>query len=235
MADNPPFDLIIFDCDGVLVDSEMLSARVLINLLHEVGIGMSFEEFKVDFLGRGFSSATARLKARTGKTVPEDFPQKYFTQLLELFSTDLKPMPGVLDVLKDLTVAHCVASSSVPPRLDYALRKCGLESHFGQYVYSAVHVKNAKPAPDLFFHAARAFGVLPERCLVIEDSEMGVRAAHAAGMQVWHFAGGAHIHAGYQLPQDVIVHRVLKDMDELHIAFRQTGICGEQRVAVANT
>jgi HAD superfamily hydrolase (TIGR01509 family) len=233
MATALPFDLVIFDCDGVLVDSEMLSARVLMALLQEVGIAMTFDEFRDDFLGRGFATATARLKARTGQIVPDNFQHNYFSNLLALFETDLHPMTGVHSVLQALSVPHCVASSSIPPRLDFALRKCGLEAHFGPHVFSAEHVKHAKPAPDLFFHAAQAFGVSPDRCLVIEDSEMGVRAAHAAGMQVWHFAGGAHIKAGYALPDELPVALVLQDMAQLQHAFQQIGLCQSSPIAAA--
>ncbi len=227
------FDLIIFDCDGVLVDSEMLSARVLMGQLSEIGIPLTFEDFRTDFLGRGFATATARLKARTGKNIPDTFQRDYFIRLNALFATELKPMAGVHKMLADITTDHCVASSSIPPRLDFALKVCELEQHFGPNVYSAVLVQNAKPAPDLFFHAAKAHGVAPAKCLVIEDSEMGVLAANAAGMAVWHFAGGAHIKAGYCLASNLIVERVVQDMAELHHIFRQSGICKGERVAIS--
>jgi HAD superfamily hydrolase (TIGR01509 family) len=235
MADNHDFDLIIFDCDGVLVDSEMLSARVLMALLRENGIDMTFDAFRLDFLGRGFASATARLKARTGRSLPDTFQSEYFSRLNQLFATDLKAMSGVHKLLADLATDHCVASSSIPPRLDFALKVTGLEQHFGPHVYSAVLVQNAKPAPDLFFHAAKAHGVSPKACLVIEDSEMGVLAARAAGMTVWHFAGGAHVKAGYALPVDLPVDRSIQDMAELHHVFLQSGICSREGVATSAT
>jgi HAD superfamily hydrolase (TIGR01509 family) len=225
MCAASPFDLIVFDCDGVLVDSEMLSAKVLMAQLAEIGIHLGFDEFRHDFLGRGFAAATARLKTRTTKTVPENFQADYFERLLRLFATDLRPMSGVHQVLRSLQIEHCVASSSIPPRLDAALRLCDLGQYFGTRVYSAVMVKNAKPAPDLFFHAAKVHGADPARCLVIEDSEMGVLAAQAAGMSVWHFAGGAHIKAGHLLPDGLMVDRVVHDMDELYRIFCETGIC----------
>jgi HAD superfamily hydrolase (TIGR01509 family) len=226
-----PFDLVIFDCDGVLVDSEMLSAQVLMAQLSEIGIALSFDDFRQDFLGRGFKSAAERLKARTGHSLPADFPQHYFQRLNVLFATELKPMAGVEKVLAHMAIEHCVASSSIPPRLDFSLRVCGLEQHFGKAVYSAVMVENAKPAPDLFLHAAKAHDVAPSRCLVLEDSEMGVRAARAANMAVWHFAGGAHVKAGYALPENVKADRVVQDMDELYAVFAEAGICSHQRVA----
>jgi HAD superfamily hydrolase (TIGR01509 family) len=231
MSNTSPYDLVIFDCDGVLVDSEMLSANVLMNLLSEIGINLTFDEFRVDFLGRAFSKATQRLSERTGLTVPKDFQAEYFERLLKLFVTDLRPMAGIGHLLDTITINHCVASSSIPPRLDMALKVCGLEKYFGTYVYSAVLVENAKPAPDLFFHAAEAHGVAPARCLVIEDSEMGILAAQAAGMTVWHFAGGEHMRAGYSLPRNLKVERVVQDMAELHHIFCETGICVNVGVA----
>jgi HAD superfamily hydrolase (TIGR01509 family) len=225
------FDLIIFDCDGVLVDSELLSARVLIAQLAEMNIGLTVEQFRSEFLGRSFASAAVQLKARTGRDLPEHFARDYFIRLNALFATDLKPMAGVERVLKTLQVDHCVASGSIPPRLDFSLKVCGLDTHFGKHVYSAALVKNAKPAPDLFLHAAAVHGVAPSRCLVLEDSEMGVRAARAAQMTVWHFAGGAHVKAGQVLPPDLHVDRVVHDMDEALLLFRKAGLCRDSDVA----
>jgi HAD superfamily hydrolase (TIGR01509 family) len=219
------FDLVIFDCDGVLVDSEMLSAQVLREQLAEIGIALSFEQFRAEFLGRSFASAAQNLKARTGCELPEHFARDYFIHLNALFATDLKPMSGVQHVLSALVADHCVASGSIPPRLDFSLKVCGLDQHFGHRVYSAALVKHAKPAPDLFLHAAKAHGVAPSRCLVLEDSEMGVRAALAAGMTVWHFAGGSHIKAGHRLPPGLPVDHVVQDMTELLHLFCAAGLC----------
>lgn len=225
------FDLVIFDCDGVLVDSEVLSAKVLMAQLKELGIELSLQQFRTEFLGRSFASAALQLKVRTGRDLPEHFARDYFIRLNILFATELKPMPGVEQVLKALNVPHCVASGSIPPRLDFSLKVCGLDSHFGTHVYSAALVKNAKPAPDLFLHAAAAHAAVPSRCLVLEDSEMGVRAAHAAGMTVWHFAGGSHVKAGQILPPDLTVDRVVHDMGHVLQLFREAGLCREGDVA----
>ncbi len=225
------FDLIIFDCDGVLVDSEMLSSRVLMGQLAELGIGLTLAQFQSEFLGRSFASASSQLKLRTGRDLPPDFAPDYFVRLNALFATELKPMAGVEQVLKSLAVQHCVASGSIPPRLDFSLKVCDLDTHFGPRVYSAAVVKNAKPAPDLFLHAAAAHGVAPSRCLVLEDSEMGVRAAIAANMTVWHFAGGSHVKAGQILPPDLQVGRVVQDMAEVLQLFREAGLCRDGGVA----
>jgi HAD superfamily hydrolase (TIGR01509 family) len=228
------FDLVIFDCDGVLVDSELLSAKVLMAQLNELDIDLSPQQFRSEFLGRSFASAAVQLKRRTGLDLPEHFARDYFIRLNKLFATDLKPMAGVERVLQALRVSHCVASGSIPPRLDFSLKVCGLDTHFGTHVYSAALVKNAKPAPDLFLHAAAAHAVVPSRCLVLEDSEMGVRAAHAAGMTVWHFAGGSHVKAGQVLPPDLPVDRVVCDMTEVLALFREAGLCDDSGVAPQN-
>ncbi len=218
-------ELVIFDCDGVLVDSEMLSAKVLMGQLAQLGIDLTLEQFRAEFLGRSFASAAKQLKARTGHELPLNFAPDYFVRLNALFATDLKPMAGVMQVLESLVVQNCVASGSIPPRLDFSLKVCGLDTHFGSRVYSAAVVENAKPAPDLFLHAAAAHGVSPARCLVLEDSEMGVRAARAANMTVWHFAGGSHVKAGHTLPADLHVDRVVQDMAEVLRLFRDAGLC----------
>lgn len=223
-AASRPYDLVIFDCDGVLVDSELLSAKVLMVQLAEIGIDLSFDDFREYFLGRKFAVAVAQLTTRTQKNLPENFQSLYFERLLKLFETDLLPMSGVHHVLKYMAVDFCVASSSIPARLDCALRVSGLRPFFGDRVYSAALVKNAKPAPDLFLHAANTHQVLPNRCLVIEDSEMGVMAAKAAGMDVWHFTGGSHITAGYALPENLRVVHVATDMAELFQLFRARGL-----------
>jgi HAD superfamily hydrolase (TIGR01509 family) len=230
-AQARPYDLVIFDCDGVLVDSELLSAKVLMAQLAQLEIGLSLEQFQSEFLGRSFASAAVKLKARTGRDLPTNFAPEYFTRLNALFATDLKSMPGVELVLKSLRIQNCVASGSIPPRLDFSLKVCGLDTHFGTHVYSAAVVKNAKPAPDLFLHAASAHGVAPNRCLVLEDSEMGVRAALAADMTVWHFAGGSHIKAGQVLPVDLYVDRVVQDMAEVLRLFVEAGLCSGGGVA----
>lgn len=223
-AQASPYDLVIFDCDGVLVDSELLSAKVLMAQLTDIGIDLSFGDFRQYFLGKKFAAATAQLMTRTQKQLPDNFQTLYFERLLQLFETDLQPMLGVQQVLETMTVGFCVASSSIPPRLDCALRVSGLQHYFADRVYSAALVKNAKPAPDLFLHAARVHGISPNRCLVIEDSEMGVLAANAAGMDVWHFTGGAHMADGYALPATLCVDHVVGDMTKLHHAFAEIGL-----------
>lgn len=226
----PIYDLVIFDCDGVLVDSEMLSAGVLMGLLEEVGHPISFEVFREDFLGHSFASATKRLHQRTRRQLPDGFQALYLERLLSHFCSSLNPMPGVHEVLQSLAVPFCLASSSPPERLKVSLGRCGLAAFFGPHVFSATQVRNGKPASDLLLLAAAAMGKDPARTLVIEDTEAGIRAAQAAGMQVWHFAGGSHIKAGYRLGAEFISVPAVDDMPALRQRLAECGLCSPLQV-----
>lgn len=216
--------LVIFDCDGVLVDSEMLSAGVLMSMMREEGFPMSEEDFRSDFLGRSFAAAALCARERFGQPLAEDFEQRYRDRLFARLAAELQPMPGVVRLLDGLAVPFCLATSSSPRRLALSLSATGLGRFFEGRAYTASEVKHGKPAPDLFLHAAARMGVEPSRCLVLEDSELGVRAALAAGMLAWHFAGGCHVRAGYQLPPDLRPHRVIASMDEFGEALRNFGL-----------
>ncbi len=217
--------MIIFDCDGVLVDSEMLSAGVLMGMLAELDLPITSEIFRTDFLGRSFAAAAARAEARFGRPLPTDFQLSYRKRLLAKMALELKAMDGVLDLLHHISSPYCLATSSSPERLEVSLSVTGLAPFFAGRSFTASEVEKGKPAPDLFLHAARRMGVPPGEALVIEDSEMGLRAAEAAGMEAWHFAGGAHVKAGYRLPDDVVPGRVIASMAELHAAFAELGLC----------
>jgi HAD superfamily hydrolase (TIGR01509 family) len=219
------FELVIFDCDGVLVDSEMLSAGVLMGLMREIGLPITAEVFRSDFLGRSFAAAAARASERFARPLPEGFQMQYRERLLAHMAGNLKPMAGVDRVLAGMKVPFCLATSSSPARLALSLRITGLAPVFDGRCFTASQVAEGKPAPDLCLFAAERMGADPASCLVIEDSEMGIRAAQAAGMTVWHFAGGAHIHAGYRLPADVVPDRVVASMSELALGFRDLGLC----------
>ncbi len=218
------FDLVIFDCDGVLVDSEMLSAGVLMSMMNEAGFPLSEEAFRSDFLGRSFAAATLRVKERFGRPLPEDFEGRYRDRLFATLEAELKPMAGVAEMLAALRVPYCLATSSSPRRLALSLGASGLAGYFAGRCFTASEVSRGKPAPDLFLHAAAKMGADPARCLVIEDSELGVRAGLAAGMAVWHFAGGCHVLAGYRLPEGLAAHRVIADMSGMAAAFRELGL-----------
>jgi HAD superfamily hydrolase (TIGR01509 family) len=219
--------LVIFDCDGVLVDSEMLSAGVLMRMMEEEGLPISPDIFRNDFLGRSFAAAAARASQRFGRPLPDDFQLRYRERLLQRMAGELHAMDGVADVLEALHVPFCLATSSSPQRLLLSLKVTALDKYFRNRTFTSSEVQFGKPAPDLFLHAASKCGVDPAKCLVIEDSEMGVRSAIAAGMKVWHFTGGAHVRAGYRLPIEVVPNRIVRDMVELRKAFAHLGLCQE--------
>jgi HAD superfamily hydrolase (TIGR01509 family) len=188
-------DLVIFDCDGVLIDSELLSIRADRECLAECGIELSMEEILERYTGISFAGMVADLEARHGP-LPADFADRHRRHLWPLFESELRAIPGVTDVLDALTCRVCVASSGRPERLHHALSLVGLYDRFHPNIFSAVEVARGKPAPDLFLHAAARMGVPPERCVVIEDSLPGVTAAVAAGMTVIGFVGASHCRPG---------------------------------------
>ncbi|MCU0831905.1 MAG: HAD family hydrolase [Rhizobiaceae bacterium] len=202
----PSFDLIILDCDGVLIDSEVISARVLLGHLASFGVMADMHDFRTRFLGRSWPKVAAEVRSASGVTLPDDFEAAYRRTLLEAFEHELHAMPGVTEVLAQLAVPACVATSSSPPRARRSLELTGLLDRFAPHVFTASEVEHGKPAPDLFLHAARVMGAEPARCLVIEDSMPGMAAGQAAGMQVWHFTGGSHL-AGGSVGHGGLAHR----------------------------
>ncbi|KKC36561.1 hydrolase [Devosia epidermidihirudinis] len=186
-------DLIIFDCDGVLVDSEPLSIRVLVNTLAAQGIFVTPDEAFRDYLGRSLATVSASIKDSHGVPLGPTALEAMRHDLFALFQAELKPCPGVADMLTQLDIPFCVASSSMPERIRYSLEITGLLPLFEGRIFSASMVANGKPAPDLFLHTAQAMGVAPQNCLVIEDSPPGIQAAQNAGMPVFAYLGGSHI------------------------------------------
>jgi HAD superfamily hydrolase (TIGR01509 family) len=184
-------DLIIFDCDGVLVDSEVLSCRCLSGTLAEYGIDLDVDQALDLFLGRSVSAVFEHYEA-LGRSIPERFVAELRTAIRAAFLSSLCPIEGVSSVLEDLRIPHCVASSSDVDRVSFSLSLTGLASHFETHLYTAQMVARGKPAPDLFLYAAERMQADPHRTLVIEDSFSGVRAGKAAGMTVWGFVGGSH-------------------------------------------
>lgn len=183
--------LLIFDCDGVLVDSEVLSCQVDAEVLNLIGLPYTPEDIAREFVGVSLRDQIARIEAERGCKIPEDFAERLNRALFARFETDLKPVAGVREAILDLPHPRCVASSSVPERIALSLRVTGLADLF-EHVFSATEVARGKPAPDLFLHAASRMKARPEECLVIEDSPAGIQAARAAGMRVIGFTGGGH-------------------------------------------
>src|ERR1051326_612723 len=158
-------DLVIFDCDGVLIDSELLSIRADRECLAECGIVMSQEEILERYTGISFASMVADLETRHGR-LPPDFEERHRRYFWPILERELRAVPGIETVLDGLACPACIASSGRPERLRYALSLVGLFDRFHPHIFSAVEVARGKPAPDLFLHAAARMGVAPERCVV---------------------------------------------------------------------
>ncbi|MDP2083317.1 MAG: HAD family hydrolase [Pseudotabrizicola sp.] len=190
--------LVIFDCDGVLIDSEIISARMLIEALATRGVIIDLPYVARHFLGRSYPVVMQQIRNEFGLDLPASFEDDYRDRLLEGFRAGLQIMPHVDEVIAQLAIPCCVATSSSPRRVEFSLRLVGLWDRLGDRVFTASQVAHGKPAPDLFLFAAQQMGFAPKDCLVIEDSLTGVAAAHAAGMEVWRFTGGSHM-AGLDL------------------------------------
>ncbi|MBT1096797.1 HAD family phosphatase [Streptomyces sp. Tu102] len=185
------YDLVIFDNDGVLVDSEPISNRLLAAYLTELGHQTSYEDSIRDYMGSAMHRIHDLVLERTGERLPEDFDDVFHARVFAAFERELKAVPGAVDVLEKLGaegVPYCVASSGSHARIRVGHRTTGLDRYFDEgRVFSSQDVGRGKPAPDLFLHAAERMGVAPARCLVVEDSPLGVQAAVAAGMDVYGF------------------------------------------------
>jgi len=182
------FELIIFDNDGVLVDSEPAANQVLASLLTEYGFPCTPEESIATFMGHSMPQVRAMVEERLGRPVPADLEARYIAQLFPTFERSLRPIPGIEAALRAIDQTVCVASSGTHERIRLTLGATGLWDRFGGRVFSAHDVVRGKPAPDLFLHAAASLGVDPRRCAVVEDSPAGVTAANAAGMTSFGFA-----------------------------------------------
>ncbi|MFF4837382.1 HAD family hydrolase [Streptomyces sp. NPDC001315] len=185
------YDLVIFDNDGVLVDSEPISNRLLAAYLTELGHPTSYEDSIRDYMGSAMHRIHDLIHERTGRRLPSDFDDVFHTRVFAAFERELKPVPGVVDVLEKLAadgVPYCVASSGSHERIRVGHRTTGLDRWFDEErVFSSQDVGRGKPAPDLFLYAAERMAVAPEKCVVVEDSPLGVQAAVAAGMDVYGF------------------------------------------------
>ena len=183
------FDLVIFDCDGVLVDSERISVRLERAALAELGWEMTEEELVERFLGRTHAHMVAEVGAHLGRDLPE-LAQDWALRHRAVFEAELQPVDGVVEALDALTIPTCVASSGTHARMRFTLGITGLWDRFAGRIFSADDVGEGKPSPKLFLHAAATMGVAPERCAVVEDSAAGLQAAHAAGMAAFAYTGG---------------------------------------------
>jgi HAD superfamily hydrolase (TIGR01509 family) len=192
-----PPELIIFDCDGVLIDSEAIACRADSACLAEIGIALSAEEIMDRYLGISAAAMCADIERRQGCVLPAGFAATLRVRVAAAFEAELAPMAGVEAALAALPYPRCVASSSAPERLRHSLSLTRLLHWFEPHVFSAAQVARGKPAPDLFLFAAAAMQAAPATCVVIEDSVPGVQAAVAAGMRAIGFTGGEHCRSGH--------------------------------------
>jgi HAD superfamily hydrolase (TIGR01509 family) len=183
------YDLVIFDCDGVLVDSEPLSNRILAERLTAIGLATTTEDSIRDFMGRSWATCRALIEQRLGRPLPEDFADGYHEELYEALRRELRPVAGVRAALDAIGGPACVASSGSHEKIRTSLGATGLLERFQGRIFSATDVEHGKPAPDLFLHAARECGADPGRCVVVEDAPAGAKAGRRAGMAVLGYAG----------------------------------------------
>jgi HAD superfamily hydrolase (TIGR01509 family) len=204
-------ELVIFDCDGVLVDSERIAVRTDVLVLAKLGWVLTEAECIERFVGLSDKSIKAAIEAHLGRCLPDDWDQEFQSLYRDAFAAELTPVPGVVEALDQITLPSCVASSSSHEKLRFTLGLTGLYERFAGRIFSAYEVARGKPAPDLFLYAASRMGVDPGACAVVEDSRYGVVAARAAGMRAFGFAGGLTPRAWLEAPGTV----VFTDMREL--------------------
>jgi HAD superfamily hydrolase (TIGR01509 family) len=183
-------DLVIFDCDGVLIDSERLAVKVDVLVLRELGWQLSEAEVIERFVGRSDRDAEAAIEAHLGRKLPAGWRKRFEPLYRRAFAGKLAPVDGVLEALDRITLPSCVASSGTHDYLRYTLGLTGLYERFAGRIFSADDVARGKPAPDLFLHAAARMAAEPAGCVVVEDSRFGLEAARAAGMRALAYAGG---------------------------------------------
>lgn len=215
--------LLIFDCDGVLVDSEPVSVRVLIDALRRHGIVMDESEVYRRFLGRSLAFVTRTMREEFGVEADDTFLDDLRHDLYGRFRRELQPIAGIGEALDALPFRRCVASSSQLERIRLSLSLTGLIDRLEPHIFSATMVAKGKPAPDLFLHAASEMGVEPADCIVIEDSPAGIEAGHRAGMTVFAFVGGSHSSApNYRERIDALSPEVVFDAmpDLLHLVLK---------------
>lgn len=208
------FQLVIFDCDGVLVDSEAITSQVFIDLAREQGIHLELPYLLEHFVGRSLADNMRHVENEHGITLPEDFADRFRAQSIIALSGTVTAIPGIADTLDALEARHlpyAVASSGRPEKMRTTLGSTGLLPRFENRMFSAFQVAAPKPAPDVFLFAAENMGVVPEHCLVVEDSVSGIRAGIAAGMTVYAYA--AHAPAEKLLAAGA--HRTFAEMREL--------------------
>ncbi|MGK7889495.1 MAG: HAD family hydrolase [Leptolyngbyaceae cyanobacterium] len=213
------FELVIFDCDGVLVDSEQITNRVFCKMLNDLGLEVTLEDMFERFVGHSTAQCIEILTELLGAPPPEDFVPTLRHRIAEALEAGVEPVAGVVGVLDRLTIPYCVASSGEPAKMRLTLGKTGLLSRFEGKIFSVAEVNNPKPAPDVFLHAAAQMGVDPKACAVIEDTPTGVKAGVAAGMYVYGVAACTPEHR----LKTAGAHEIFSNMEILPQLFAEHG------------
>ncbi len=213
------FDAILFDCDGVLVDSETITNTVLCTMLNESGWAISAEECMRTFIGRTVRSETARIEANTGKLLTDEWMAAFYARRNDRLRAELVAIEGALASVQavhaQLDGRIAVASGADRFKVEMQLAQVGMAPYFTGRVFSGHETPRSKPFPDVYLAAAAALGVAPERCLVIEDSVPGIQAGLAAGATVWGYCPDPVLFATPQMLQDAGVARIMRSMSEL--------------------
>ena len=211
--------LVIFDCDGVLVDSEPIANRVLAEQLRKAGVSIPESEVMRRFVGKTRGECLALAAEILGRPLPQRFGADWDAALFDALRKEVRPAPGVPEVLRTLSIPYCVASNGMPDRVRLTLESAGLLPHFDGRIFTSADVARPKPAPDLFLHAAASMKTTPSDCAVIEDTPTGVKAGHAAGMRVFGYIGNSTSDAAALEAAGAC--RVFNDMRELPALLRQ--------------
>lgn len=195
----PACELVIFDCDGTVMDTEMMMAEVEVEAVAEFGLKMTAQEFNARFAGTSGENVKKALEEELGRSLPDDYEKKVRDKMNERLWREAKIVPGIVEVLDGFDQPRCICSNAGMEKLKIELSKGELWDRFRPFVYSARDLDGVehKPAPDVFLHAAKEFEVSPKACIVIEDSVTGVTGAKAAGMRVIGFTGGSHTYPGH--------------------------------------
>jgi HAD superfamily hydrolase (TIGR01509 family) len=211
----PPIRLVIFDCDGVLVDTEPVSNAVLKRRLDAIGLTMSLDDVIRTFIGRSKGDCLAMIAERRGAALPPSFEADWDRAFDAALREETRPVEGILEVLRDFPLPFCVASNGEPDRMRVALEAAGLLPYVDGRLFTASEVARPKPAPDLFLHAARTMGSTPAETVVVEDTTTGVRAAVAAKMRVLGYAGAGHADPAALEREGASVFREMRELPRL--------------------
>lgn len=221
----PNCELVIFDCDGTVMDSELIAAECEVEALANYGLKLTAQEFCLRFAGTASEHVKVTMEAELGRNLPDDHIRNVKTQMKQRLWREVNVMPGAHELLDTLDQPRCICSNADMEKLRIELTRGELWERFRPYVFSAHELESGKrkPEPDLFLHAAREFEVPPSACVVVEDSVAGIQAGVAAGMRVIGFTGGSHTHPGHSdilmgTGAETVVHR-LTDIPSVIKAF----------------